>query len=90
MNVIPFSVLGTAQAQELPRLRDDFQYSRRVLQSLEADLDALSRDVLQLQQAGTASMATCDVQEACVHNVSLEGGLCCNSDHRPQQHVLAC
>ena len=76
------------QAQELPRLRDDFQYSRRVLQSLEGDLDAVSCDVHQLQQAGSVNAARGDVQEACVHNVGLKGLSCCNINHWPQQQVL--
>ena len=90
MCVISLSVLVTLQVQELPRLRDNFQYSRRVLQSLEGDLDAVSRDVHQLQQAGTVNMARGDVQEACFHNVSLKGGTCCNINHWPQQQVLTC
>ena len=82
------SVLGTLQAQEMPRLRDDFQYSRRVMQSLEADLDAVSRDVLQLQQEGSVNIARGAEQEACGHNVSLKGYCNATSTHWPQQHVL--
>ena len=61
----------------MPRLRDDFQYSRRVMQSLEADLDAVSRDVLQLRQQGSVNMARGAGQEPCGHDVSLKGD--CNA-----------
>ena len=64
------SVLGTLQALELSRLRDDFQYTRRVLQPLQVDFDAISWDVHQLQQEGSATMAGGGVQEACVQDVS--------------------
>ena len=84
------SVLGALQALDLSRQQDDFQYSRRVLQSLEVDVDAISRDVHQMQQEVSVNTARGDVREACGPDVSLEGCSCCNIDHWPQQHVLAC
>ena len=72
-----FSVLGTLQALDLSRQQDDLQHSRRVMQSLEVDLDAVSRDVHQLQQEGSVNTARGDVRKVCGHDVSLKGFLCC-------------
>ena len=64
------SLHGTLQALELSGQQDEFGYDCRGLQSLEGELDAVNRDVRQLQQEGSVDIAEGDEQEVRIDDVS--------------------
>ena len=71
-----FSLLGTLQALELSRQQDELGYNQRCLQSLEGEVDAISRDMRQLQQGGSVVIAKGDEQEVSIVDGSQHLGEC--------------